>query len=175
MARKARNAQTAVVGKLGFVEEKPADPVLPLKSGANQLPPTEENKSKLITNLIFQAWVGVAVWMTFGLLMEGFIGYRIPNYFADQTRREMFRLAHTHGALLSLMLLAVAFSVGKITNIPNLAIRSLRIGALTMPIAFLLAGIWHFGNEPGLAIWLVPISALLIIFGAITMAFASRK
>jgi hypothetical protein len=44
-----------------------------------------------------------------------------------------------------------------------------------MPLGFLLAGVWHYESDPGLAIWLVPPSALLLVFGAIAFAFASRS
>lgn len=139
---------------------------------ANSIAP---KNGKLIANLIFQAWLGVAIWMSFGLLMEGFIGYRIPSYFADATRRELFRLAHAHGALLSVLLFAAAFCADKSPNPPNFAIWSLRAGVVLMPLGFLLAGVWHFPDEPGIAIWLVPIAALLIVFAAITLALASYK
>lgn len=142
--------------------------------GELEKPP--EIEVKAIANhsgLIFQAWASVAVWMSFGLLVEGLLGFRNPTMFGDETRREMFRLAHAHGTLLSLMLLGVVFTINKIENVPNFAVWSLRIGTVLMPVGFLLAGIQHFPNEPGLGIWLVPPAALLIIFGAITIAFAS--
>jgi len=137
---------------------------------------TAESNSHIILGLVFQAWTGVAVWMTFGLLLEGLIGYRIASYLVEDVRREMLRLAHAHGTLLNLTLLGVAFTLNKINkNAPLAAIWALRIGAVTMPLGFLIAGIWHFKGEPGLGIWLVPPSALLVIFGAITMAFVSFK
>ena len=165
------NLETELI-KPAIVETNPAE--FTAKPTDNLIAKPAKNNN-LIANLIFQAWLGVAIWMSFGLLMEGFIGYRIPGYFADATRRELFRLAHAHGALLSILLFAAAFCADKFPNTPNFAIWSLRAGVVLMPLGFLLAGVWHFPNEPGIAIWLVPISALLIIFAAITMALASYK
>lgn len=186
MSRKQKNlAETATLEIIEPVVNLETEPVKPeiaetnaielnVKSTENSISTPAKNNN-LIANLIFQAWLGVAIWMSFGLLMEGFIGYRIPSYFADATRRELFRLAHAHGALLSILLFAAAFCADKFPNTPNFAIWSLRAGVVLMPFGFLLAGVWHFPDEPGIAIWLVPISALLIIFAAITMALASYK
>jgi len=67
----------------------------------------------LLTAMVFQGWVGIAFWMTFGLLLEGLLGYKIPAYLNDGQRRELFQLAHAHGTLLSVILLiAAAFYAG---------------------------------------------------------------
>ena len=124
---------------------------------------------------LVQGWISVAAWMTFGLLLEGLLGYKTPSYLLDDTRRELFRLAHAHGTLLGLILLAAAFSrqLFKLAP-PRAAWISLRTGAAVMPIGFLLAGIWHYESDPGLGIWLVPPAALLVIFGAVAFALAAR-
>ena len=125
---------------------------------------------------LFQAWLSIAIWMTFGLLLEGFLGYKIPAYLQDQQRRELFRLAHTHGAFLGLLLLVAVLATHRFNLTPPRAAQvALRIGTSVVPIGFLLAGIWHYEGDPGLAIWLVPPAALLIVFGAIAFALASRK
>lgn len=124
---------------------------------------------------LFQGWISIAVWMTFGLLLEGLLGYKTPVYLLDDERRELFRLAHTHGTLLGLLLIAAAlcgqrFSLDKL----RVALHALRAGSVLMPLGFLLAGIWHYESDPGLAIWLVPPAALLLIFGVVAIAIASR-
>jgi hypothetical protein len=113
--------------------------------------------------------------MTFGLLLEGLLGYKTPAYLLDDTRRELFRLAHAHGTLLGLIVLAAALSsqLFKLTP-PRAAWISLRLGAAVMPIGFLLAGFWHYESDPGIGVWLVPPSALLLIFGVVSFALAAR-
>ncbi len=184
MSRKQKNlSETATLETVEPIADTKPETVAPETIKTNFVEPVEQfnaanftpENHKLIANLILQAWLGVALWMSFGLLMEGFIGYRIPSYFADATRRELFRLAHAHGALLSILLFAAAFCADKFPNTPQFAIWSLRAGVVLMPLGFLFAGVWHFRDEPGIAIWLVPTSALLIIFAAITMALASYK
>ena len=130
----------------------------------------------LVTGMMRQAWIGLAFWMSFGLLLEGLIGYRIPDYLNDPQRRELFRLAHAHGGVLSLVLLAAALGLGfGITEPPRKALLALRIGVIVMPVSFLLAGIWHYSNDPGLAIWLVAPAALLVVFGIVGLALAIRR
>jgi hypothetical protein len=134
------------------------------------------HNATLVSGLLRQAWIGLAFWMTFGLLLEGLIGYRIPDYLSDPQRRELFRLAHAHGGILSLILIAAALGIGHgLAEPARLFVWSLRVGVVVMPLAFLLAGIWHYSNDPGLAIWLVPPAALLVIFGVIGMALATRR
>ena len=54
--------------------------------------------------MIWQGWISLAVWIVFGLLIEGLIGFRSPALLDDSVRRDMFRLAHAHGTLLNLVI-----------------------------------------------------------------------
>lgn len=137
---------------------------------------SETDNRRWISRMLTQGWVAVAVWMTFGLLLEGFLGYKIPGYTDDQQRRELFRLAHTHGTFLGLVLVAAALTGKHLSVEPPRQIRgALRLGALLMPLGFLLAGISHPEGDPGIAIWLVPPAALLAVFGVIGLALAAKR
>lgn len=129
-----------------------------------------------VSGLLFQAWLSIAVWMSFGLLLESLIGYRIPAYLRDDLRRELFRLAHTHGALLNIVLLAAALCIDRgLARPAKMALWALRIGAILMPAGFLLGGIWHTEGEPGLGVWLAPLGGLLVIFGVVNLAISAFK
>ena len=129
-----------------------------------------------IRSSIVQAFVGIAVWMAFGLLLEGLIGYKTPLYLQDQVRRELFRLAHAHGTLLSLLLLGVALATDRLNlTLPKLAQMSIRVGVVILPVGFLAAGVWHYESDPGIAIWVVPIAALLVIFGVIAVTLSALR
>jgi len=39
----------------------------------------------------------------------------------------------------------------------------------------LFAGIWHFESDPGFAIWLVPLGAVMVIFAVIALFVSSRR
>ena len=102
---------------------------------------TEERKDPGLANIAKQAWFGLAFWMAFGLLVEGLIGFRSPAYLQDPVRREVFRLAHAHGTLLSILLLVANLYIQKaLSSPPNLGVLLLRIGVFVMPVGFLLGG-----------------------------------
>jgi hypothetical protein len=141
----------------------------------------EKNKDQIAqssemntTGMMFQGWLSVALWMMFGLLLEGLLGYKIPVYLEDTERRELFRLAHAHGTLLGLVLVVAALWVEKKAAARG-ALIALRIGSIVMPLGFALAGVWHPEGDPGPFIWLVPPGALLVIFGTLALALSARK
>jgi len=120
------------------------------------------------TRLIRQGWISLALWITFGVLLEGLIGFRTPSYLDDGVRREMFRMAHAHGTLLNLILIGAAICarldmirLGRMTSL------GLCTAAILLPAGFLFGGLWHFKDEPGPAILLVPIGAIVLLATAI--------
>ncbi len=137
---------------------------------------THERPSNHFSGITTQAWFTLAFWLGFGLLMEGLIGFRSPAYLQDPVRREVFRLAHAHGTILSLLLLIASLYLCKdLVSPPRLSILSLRIGALLMPVGFLLGGIWHYESDPGPGIFLVPVGGLMIIFGVIAFGLSGQN
>ena len=118
--------------------------------------------------LIRQGWISLALWIAFGILLEGFNAFRSPALLDDAVRRDMFRLAHAHGTLLNLVLLVAAICarldlirLGRMTSL------GLCSAVVLLPAGFLFAGLWHFKDEPGLAILLVPVGAVLLLAAAI--------
>jgi hypothetical protein len=126
--------------------------------------------------LIRQGWISLALWIAFGILIEGLIGFRTPALLDDPVRRDMFRLAHAHGTLLNLVLIAAAICdrlelvrVGRVTSF------GLRLSAVLLPLGFLLGGLWHFKDDPGIGILLVPVGALLLLVTALYLAFSAPR
>ena len=134
----------------------------------------QANREKF--SLAAQGWFGLAVFMAFGLLIEGLIGYRSPAYLNDPMLRELFRLAHFHGTALSLLLVvADLYLLSRDIAIPRPAKLSLRIGAVIMPLGFLFGGIATTETDPHFSIILSPIGGVMLIFGVIAIAFASLR
>jgi hypothetical protein len=132
--------------------------------------------ARVVKSLSIQGWWSLAVWLSFGLFLEGLIGFRTPVYLQDEMRRELFRLAHAHGTVFSVvMLVAVAFVERRLAGPPTLALRLLQLGSLIMPLGFLLGGIWHTETDPNIAVFLSPAGALMIIFAVISIALTVRK
>ena len=126
--------------------------------------------------LICQGWISLAVWIVFGLLIEGLIGFRSPALMDDSVRRDMFRLAHAHGTLLNLVLIAAAICarldlirLGRVTSL------GLRAAVVLLPVGFLLAGLWHFKDDPGIAIFLVPLGAVLLLMTAFQIGYSAFR
>lgn len=126
--------------------------------------------------LSLQGWFSLAFWLSAGLFLEGLIGFRAPAYLQDPTRRELFRLAHAHGAILSMLLLLVdLYIVKNLIAPPPVVIWALRIGVILMPAGFFVGGIWHYERDPNLLVIAAPIGGLLIIFAVISIGFYSLK
>lgn len=126
--------------------------------------------------MLKQGFISLACWMTFGFLLEGLIGYKIPAYLNDNLRRELFRLAHTHGTLFSIVLIVVAICLKlNLLKANNQSQIALRVGSVVMPAGFLLGGVWHYESDPGFLIWLSPIGALIVIFGIVSAIFSINK
>lgn len=140
--------------------------------------PENLNGEKVVAkvSVASQAWFGLFFWMSMGLLFEGLIGFRAPVYLQDSLRRELFRLAHAHGTILSILLLIVnLYLVKELISPPRLAVRALQAGVLVMPFGFLLGGLWHYESDPNFLIFLAPLGGLLIIFGVAAIALSSLK
>jgi peptidoglycan/LPS O-acetylase OafA/YrhL len=141
-------------------------------------PPTPADPAPAASHadrLLRQGWASVALWMSVGLLLEGLLGYKIPAYLNDPQRRELFRLGHTHGTLLGILLVAAALVLERGAEVPKAARTALRAGAVLVPAGFFIGGIWHSESDPGPAIWLVPVGALLVIYSAIAFTLAHFK
>jgi hypothetical protein len=132
-------------------------------------------KSQCI-GLIRQGWISLAMWIVFGLLIESLIGFRSPALLDDSVRREMFRLAHAHGTLLNLVLIAAAICARlDLVRLGRLTSLGLRTAVILLPVGFLLAGIWHFKDDPGVAIVLVPLGAVLLLTAAFQIGYSAFR
>jgi hypothetical protein len=126
--------------------------------------------------LIRQGWISLAAWIVFGILIEGLIGFRSPALLDDSVRRDMFRLAHAHGTLLNLVLIIAAICVQLgLIRLSAMASVGLQISAVLLPVGFLLAGVWHFKDDPGIAIVLVPVGAVLLLVSALWIALSTSQ
>ena len=112
-------------------------------------------------------WTALFVWMCGGLLLELFHGFKLGGYLLDPLRRELWTLAHFHGALLSVVNLVYvrwAEAPGLSTAGRARASRALIVGSVLMPVGFLLGGLFHYEGDPGLGIFLAPLGALALLY-----------
>jgi hypothetical protein len=124
-------------------------------------------------SLIRQGWISLALWIAFGILIEGLIGFRMPALLDDPIRRDLLRLAHAHGTLLNLVLLIAAILTRlDLVRLGRVAAASLRIAVVLLPVGFLLGGVWHYHDDPGIGIFLVPVGAVLLLFAAFSLGLS---
>jgi hypothetical protein len=121
-------------------------------------------------------WWSLLVFLTLGLVLEAFHGFKTPLYLdvSNHTRRLMWTLAHAHGTLLGLVHVAFGASLPYTTvwepRQRAFASTCLTGAGLLMPLGFFLGGLIIHGGDPSLGIVLVPVGALLLLLaGALTV------
>ena len=117
-------------------------------------------------NRVKLAFVWMAVWVAFGLVLDTLLGTKQLSYLTDPLRRELWRLAHAHGVLLSAVFVVVARLHGfGGRRTPE---RLLFLGLLLLPTGFFLGGLNPTETDPGAGIWLVPLGGFLYLLGLVT-------
>lgn len=94
-----------------------------------------------------------------GFTLEAAHALKLSTYLDVPLRRELLTWAHAHGVGLALVLLVYA---GSGIATPANA-RLLTVGSVLMPLGFALASIDLHESDPGIAIFLVPIGAVLVL------------
>jgi hypothetical protein len=115
-------------------------------------------------------WSWLAVWSLFGLALETAHGFKLAVFLDDDLRHTLLRLAHAHGVVLALVVLAFGGGVtGLYADDPPVRARRtgalLRAGALVIPLGFALSALRPHEGDPGIAVLLVPAGAVLLIAG----------
>lgn len=116
------------------------------------------------------AWI--CFWIFFGLLLDSFMGMKQLFYLSNPIRREMWRLAHTHGTLMTLVFLAYVHFRGISKKQHE---NMMFIGALLMPVGFFLGGIVTTEIDPFVGVFLVPIGGLLFVSGLLFSLFTTPQ
>jgi hypothetical protein len=123
-------------------------------------------------------WLLLLAGVAGGATLEAALAMKWSPLLDDALRREMLRLSHFHAGLLGLVNLVYArFADAKHLSAARrrLASRSLRLGALLLPVGFLLGGWWHPEGDPGIGVLLVPPGALALALAAGLQAWASWR
>jgi hypothetical protein len=114
-------------------------------------------------------WWSLFAWLALGVGLETLHGFKLGWYLNvdNEARRLMFTLAHAHGTLLALVNIAAGLTLRTVKGfeLGRRASQCLLWGAALMPAGFLLGGIVIHDGDPGLGVALVPIAALLLLYG----------
>ncbi len=127
-------------------------------------------------HLIF-GWWALAGFAVLGIALEALHGFKAP-WFLDpgyETRRLLWRLAHAHGGLLSLVQLGFAATVPSAWPSHRRGLRLtstlLILAGLLLPLGFFLGGVTLYGGDPGPGILLAPIGAACFAVAAVRIAW----
>ncbi len=115
-------------------------------------------------------WWLLLVYLALGIALEVMHGFKVGYYLsvANETRRLMWRLAHTHGTLFGLLHIAFAVTLKLAPSDGDPAWRRwasklLTAGALLLPLGFVLGGVIVYESDPWIGVLLVPVGALLLL------------
>ena len=137
--------------------------------------------SPLVSRHVRFGWCFVAIYLSMGIVLEGMHGFKVDWYLnvANETRRLMFTLAHSHGALIGILHLAFAFTLSRAGDADGAWARRasacLTGAAILLPGGFFLGGLVVYDGDPGRGVLLVPVGAALLLIAAITTAMNARK
>lgn len=115
-------------------------------------------------------WWGLGVFLVMGVFLELFHAIKLPLYLdvGRETTRLLLRLAHAHGALVSLLNVAYALTVRVRPRAARAATSACFLAStLLLPGGFLLGGLWARGADPGVGVVLVPAGAALLLYAVI--------
>ena len=125
-------------------------------------------------------WWSLLTFATLGLVLETLQGFKVPLYVdvSNDTRRLMWTLAHAHGVGLASVHLLFALSLPALPAEPardRLASRCLFAASILLPGGFFAGGLIYYGGDPGPAILLVPVGAVLLLVALFVVARATKQ
>lgn len=120
-------------------------------------------------------WILLAVWLPLGVTLEVLLAFKTQGYLRGELRRELWRLAHAHGAGLGLLLLVFAALAPRhmAPAATERIARDLGLGAVLLPLGFFLGGVLNREGDPSLGILLVPLGALFLLVALVRAAAAT--
>lgn len=136
----------------------------------------ESEEGRVAARHLAFGWWLVALSIGLGTLLEGLHALKLGYYLdaSNETRRLLWTLAHAHGALLGLVNVAFALCLPRLVGLApgarRLAGRSLGLGTILLPAGFFLGGVFVYEGDPGLAILLAPVGAILVFVGVVVIA-----
>lgn len=129
----------------------------------------------LIRRHLRVGYVGLAVFVMLGGVLEALHGFKVGFYLDvdSETRRLMWRLAHAHGTLLSLLHVVYALTLRAVPGAARALASSLLTAALVLVAGgFFVGGVSVHGGDPSLGILLVPAGFVALLVSVVVTARA---
>ncbi len=128
-------------------------------------------------------WTALLFFAALGMTLELLHGFKVGWYVdvTSETRRLMWRLAHSHGTFLALVnvVFGLCLHCTRSGKAPGRRVASacMIVSALLVPGGFFLGGLQVYSGDPSLGIMLVPLGtvALLLALGLVVRDLARGK
>ncbi len=133
----------------------------------------DDQDNRIVSRHLRAGYAGLAVYLLLGIFLEALHAFKAGFYLdvGNETRRLLFRLAHTHGTLLAIINIVYGLTVRAAAKAESvLASSCLLVALLLLPGGFFLGGMWIHGGDPGLGVMLVPPGALALLIGIVIVA-----
>ena len=119
-------------------------------------------------------WWSLFAFLSLGVVLEALHGFKLGWYLdVDvEMRRLMFTLAHAHGTLFALVNIATGLTLRTVKGFELARPASLALlwGSVLLPVGFFLGGLVIHDGDPGIGVFLVPVGALLVLYGVYSAA-----
>ena len=119
-------------------------------------------------------WWALSVYVALGIVLETMHGFKIGWYLdaGNEARRLMFTLGHFHGTMLALVNIGAGLRIRavEIFLLRPFVSPGLISAAILLPGGFLLGSFMTYDGDPGSGVWLVPVGALLMLYGVVGFA-----
>ena len=141
---------------------------------------SETNGILLRRHLRF-GWWSLAFFLLIGTTLEAMHGLNVGYYLdaSNSTRRLLWTLAHAHGALLGLVHLGFAATLGLGVVLSERSSRwasgCLAGASFLLPGGFAIGGWFAEAGDPGLGVLLVPVGAAALLVSVVLTARAVRE
>lgn len=124
-----------------------------------------DGDSRVVRTHLLVGWAGLFLVVLLGTALEAFHAFKLPQYLDVEhtTRRLVWRLAHAHAGVLSLVSIAFSWTVTRAPGPWQATSRWLLTGSVLVPLGFFLGGFGATGGDPGPFILLVPLGAVCLL------------
>ena len=119
--------------------------------------------------LVTLGFLLLGLFLPLGLTLEALHALKVPVYMESPMRREMWTLAHAHGNLLGILCLLMGSNAERLLpeeSRPGVS-RWLALGAIAMPLGFLLGGVLNHEGDPSLFVLLVPVGGVSLMLAMV--------
>jgi hypothetical protein len=136
------------------------------------------SQSTVVRRHLLAGFVGLCVFVLLGTLLETLHAFKAPLYLdvGNETRRLMWRLAHAHGALLSILNVVYALVIERFPEAStDLGSWGLFAALVLMPFGFFAGGVVVHGGDPSIAVAFAPVGAVALFVALVTVVAGLRR